>query len=1132
MIELYIENQLVDQSDKIDYSIEKSFFDASDPSKLCDNFSKTIKIPMTDKNRKLFGHWEVVDRWTATKEESITNTGIYFSPYLKMHFILKDCGQTIMEGDAKFTKCSYSNKDRNYEIQLIGMWNSVMYKLSTAESWDVLKSRYQEDLLEEMETFRFIRVGNEVSQYPFSQKWNLSPAEASFKIFPNVIANYYKNFESNLFVKPTDTLTKLESVGNITIPTAKEFRVDKLPIFKNTKAIFEELQSYLNGQLILDPVFFNNNNPYYTDTWTQLPPISSGPYVPSVSDFGGVTMDLTTSIPTQWLPSYSPSICPNWTTQASFIYPSVLTYENKTIDGYVGTVLSDTQTKRIIDALKIEYIQRLKASIWGHIGTHHGTGERFLSYRRAYCVDIKDVGLPSTDINSGYYNTMEERITLAEGCYLGIEIYSIPTDGTQLLSPVNRAVGIIAICDSLSNTKVYEYLKEHYDSVIILNGHVADSNNPDVEKPFIYNVDTWFNRLSKFDNSINREGLGIASNCPFITRGGAFRQIMTAAYTESEGQRINFVCDISKRVGDQGIYIKSSLQANTKIFLFTKMVSGWTDYDSSQPNNAPSNSRAGSIWAAKYSIPSVAGGVEVAPYWAYQTSGDLTKTTPLRNIYKTSEGGANVWYAEDVHWLPTNVVWNTEEYLNRLAPDIDNVGALILENTSVIIKNTISGFKYFDWFKNYLKTFNLKLEVKEGFTVVTTNDRLLGYDPVTREYIGTENKGIQIDYSSIEFLPNYLDSNFISFEYKDSEGLYNISYYNKQNKQYGQTKVSNFNEFAVENKPIFTSSLASPIVTDIAYIDHPTYTSNPSDSKLIQKAYATTSSPSVNINDQDAELMENEAVMVFETESEKVLHAFKSKSSDRMMIDGQYYYYMKDLGSNQSDTDIRMARGMATEYEWNADGWYIEGNMATTQKNGLDIHFSLPQTAYSSKLSINENDINDIQRIYHNYIKDLYGWETRICKCKALVNMRDFSYANLVNISGKKFLVTAIKNWKNQNELCDIEMVSVDNIDNYKTAQSYLNSYQNLQSPDYMFAKVGDIIYYTYINSNGISNDPTVEVLGAQPAEDYLEALPLIRLYDDVLIIPYRCIGTHSIFAGINIEIDGDSYIKHLGITE
>ena len=39
-------------------------------------------------------------------------------------------------------------------------------------------------------------------------------------------------------------------------------------------------------------------------------------------------------------------------------------------------------------------------------------------------------------------------------------------------------------------------------------------------------------------------------------------------------------------------------------------------------------------------------------------------------------------------------------------------------------------------------------------------------------------------------------------------------------------------------------------------------------------------------------------------------------------------------------------------------------------------------------------------------------------------------------------------------------------------------------------------------------------------------------VYDDVLIIPYRCIGTHSIFAGINIEIDGDSYVKRLGITE
>ena len=49
---------------------------------------------MTDKNRKLFGHWEVVDRWTARTDEGQPelNTGIYFSPYLKLHFVLKDCG--------------------------------------------------------------------------------------------------------------------------------------------------------------------------------------------------------------------------------------------------------------------------------------------------------------------------------------------------------------------------------------------------------------------------------------------------------------------------------------------------------------------------------------------------------------------------------------------------------------------------------------------------------------------------------------------------------------------------------------------------------------------------------------------------------------------------------------------------------------------------------------------------------------------------------------------------------------------------------------------------------------------------------------------------------------------------------
>jgi hypothetical protein len=45
--------------------------------------------------------------------------------------------------------------------------------------------------------------------------------------------------------------------------------------------------------------------------------------------------------------------------------------------------------------------------------------------------------------------------------------------------------------------------------------------------------------------------------------------------------------------------------------------------------------------------------------------------------------------------------------------------------------NLLSGLDYMDFLVNYCKTFNLKLLTKNGYNIITTNDRLLGYDPTT-----------------------------------------------------------------------------------------------------------------------------------------------------------------------------------------------------------------------------------------------------------------------------------------------------------------------------------------------------------------------------------------------------------------
>ena len=147
MTELYIEGHRVDLSDKIDYSITKTYLDLSDPSKLCDDWSKTIKIPMTPANKHLFGHWEQVDRVTAKTDGETDNTGVYFSPYIKLHYQLFDLGQIIMEGDMRFSKSFYDDKSRNYEVILYGNWNDTLNKLKSTPIIDIFNSVYPQDLL-------------------------------------------------------------------------------------------------------------------------------------------------------------------------------------------------------------------------------------------------------------------------------------------------------------------------------------------------------------------------------------------------------------------------------------------------------------------------------------------------------------------------------------------------------------------------------------------------------------------------------------------------------------------------------------------------------------------------------------------------------------------------------------------------------------------------------------------------------------------------------------------------------------------------------------------------------------------------------------------------------------------------
>ena len=100
MTALYIEGDYIELSETIDYSINKTYEDLEDPTKIKNDFSKTIKIPITENNIKIFG------KYTNSQYVSVANIKeLSFDPNTKLEFKLYNDGCLIFEGYVKFTKC-------------------------------------------------------------------------------------------------------------------------------------------------------------------------------------------------------------------------------------------------------------------------------------------------------------------------------------------------------------------------------------------------------------------------------------------------------------------------------------------------------------------------------------------------------------------------------------------------------------------------------------------------------------------------------------------------------------------------------------------------------------------------------------------------------------------------------------------------------------------------------------------------------------------------------------------------------------------------------------------------------------------------------------------------------------------
>mgnify|MGYP007057756310 CR=1 FL=1 len=128
MIRLFLEGHEVELNESVQFAITKQFEDITSPADIKNDFSKTVKIPFSQKNNKIFGMLFSVDRLTPVSSGQLT--GIYFNPYKKIDFRLQWGDTVLMQGYVKMIDVVKSaNGKGHYNITLNGELGKVFQEM-------------------------------------------------------------------------------------------------------------------------------------------------------------------------------------------------------------------------------------------------------------------------------------------------------------------------------------------------------------------------------------------------------------------------------------------------------------------------------------------------------------------------------------------------------------------------------------------------------------------------------------------------------------------------------------------------------------------------------------------------------------------------------------------------------------------------------------------------------------------------------------------------------------------------------------------------------------------------------------------------------------------------------------------
>ena len=320
MLSLYISDQKIDLPEKFNILFSHTLEDRTNPTVVKNSFSKTLELPGTDNNNKVFGTFFRNDRYQLY---GASDTGAYFDPSKRVPFELYVNADLQESGYAQLTKVTKSGRKVVYSITLYGGLGDFWYSLHMKEDGNTktladLKWSNRDangDVLPEENEFDFT-INKETVQEAWSRLGAAQNANEK-QLFDTInFATLYPgtpdNFDADKMLinaAGSPAFPTTISSGDSAWTTVDGFAMGELNKSYDCWSV-RDIRSYLTKPVLsvrrfietisdpinnggynvdLDETFFNPANPYYSKAYMTLPSLIVEGGDGASSTYGGNT---------------------------------------------------------------------------------------------------------------------------------------------------------------------------------------------------------------------------------------------------------------------------------------------------------------------------------------------------------------------------------------------------------------------------------------------------------------------------------------------------------------------------------------------------------------------------------------------------------------------------------------------------------------------------------------------------------------------------------------------------------------------------------------------------------------------------------------------------------------------------